>query len=156
MTRVDLGELGGEHHDETDVSFDYFGEAIRVDPDLTDVAVIELFASVRSARLGQVLDQIVETLVHPADHTTFRRLVREHRQTMDDLAEFARRLLEALTGRPTLRPFDSSNGPPGTDTSSGPSGSSTEVEEALRLLDGRPDLQAAVNRAARHKSEAAG
>lgn len=146
-----IGEFGAERP-EADFSFGYFGSVLRVHPDLTAVAVLNLFAEIDAISKAAADDteamskafaavrSIASTLVHPDDADEFWTLARQHRQTLEDLGELAMKMLEAITERPTSRPSDSSDGPSATSaTSEGASPS-----PALRLLQSRPDLAVAV------------
>lgn len=140
-----LGKFG-KPREPSEFTFDYFDATLRTNPDLSDVAVIDMFSSFEgvdgTAVLG-ALRGIATTLVHPDDVEEFWRLVKANRQTVDDIAELAMALISAATDRPTRLPADSSAGQSSTDTSSEGDSSSP----ALRLLEGRPDLQVAVLRA---------
>lgn len=152
-----LGSFGTPK-EPNDVTFEYFGVTLRLNPDVTDVAMIELFAGFGdvdeqgqpvgdSRTTREVLDQIRavgETLIHPDDVDAFWKATRANRQDMSDLVQLSGQLMAAMTDRPTLLPSDSSGGQSNTDTSS------TDVSylPALRELEGRPDLAVAVLQAA--------
>lgn len=141
-----MAHLGsfGTSRPPVEATFDYFGETLRAHPDLSDVAVVDLFGSFGSADgandVAGMLRSIGSTLVHDDDVEAFWRLARSNRQTMEDLAQFAMDLIAAITDRPTKLPSDSSDGQSPTDTRSEDDSSS----RALRVLEGRPDLQVAV------------
>lgn len=144
-----LGDFGSER-EPVEESFGWFGAEIRVHPDLSDLAIVDLFATMASVRQGEAregaeaalgaITGIGQLLVHPDDVGEFWRLTRANRQTMEDIVSLAMNVLAALSGRPTQLPSDSSDGQRSTATRSGGGSSSP----ALRLLEGRPDLQAAV------------
>lgn len=140
-----LGKFGNPHPP-MEASFDYFDVPIRVHPDLSDVTVMDLFSTLSGTGNGEKvstsLRSVATTLVHPEDVDEFWVLVKANRQTATDLGELAVELLAALTGRPTQQPSDSSDGLQPTEESSKDVSSS----QALRLLEGRPDLQVAVLR----------
>lgn len=141
-----LGDFGVEKEPTCD-TFGYFGATLRTNPDLTDLAALEAFETVREADSKSSvlagLRVVVATLIHPDDADECWRLARENRQGIDEMGDLAARLLEAATDRPFERRGDSSNGPPTTGTSS----EVVSVSPALRVLEGRPDLQVAVVRA---------
>lgn len=139
-----LGEFGNPHP-EHNATFSYFGATIRVHPQLTDIALMELGDVL--AALGQndespleALRRMTGVLVHPNDVDVFWARLRANRQTTEDLSDLAVKLVEGITDRPTGLPSDSSAGQPNTPTSSEAASSSVD-EEALRLLEGRPRLQ---------------
>lgn len=149
-----MGSLGrfGVDRPANESTFDYFEATLRVHPDLSEIAIVDLFDLMggvadldendpKAASVAiDAIRKVGEVLVHPGDVAEFWRLTRAHRQTMEDVAGLAMALLSALTERPTRRPSDSSAGPQPTGTTSG-DGSALP---ALRLLEGRPDLQVAV------------
>jgi hypothetical protein len=140
-----LGEFG-KARPPLSSTFGYFGTTLRTNPELSDIAVIDLFTSLEKMEGSDVivaLRGLASTLVHPDDAGEFWRLVKANRQNIDDLTELAMALIAAATGRPTKLPADSSDGQPTTAKSSTADSSSP----ALQLLDGRPDLQVAVLRA---------
>lgn len=158
-----MGSLGdfGVERPAVDETFGWFGAEIRVHPDLSDLAIVDLFASMATVRdlddsegaeaaIGAI-SSIARLLVHPDDIGQFWELTRVHRQTMEDIVTLAMNVLAAMSGRPTQLPSDSSDGQRTTGTTSEGASSSP----ALRLLEGRPDLQAAVVMAEREREAAA-
>lgn len=152
---TDLGELGGERRPDLDLAFGYFGERIRVHPDLTDTALVQMFRTmttfaVSPERSLEIVEMIVATIIDPEDRERFEGTMLANRATIEDLSTLAQRLLEVLTARPTQRPSDSSDGPSTTPTSS----AADAYSPALRVLEGRPDLQAAIVMAERQRAVA--
>jgi hypothetical protein len=140
-----LGDFGTERP-AVEESFGFFGAVVRVNPDISDLAVIEMFcrlAAIDEAEAASVSRSISKALIHPDDVDLFLRTAVAHRQTIEDLVTVGLKIIEALTARPTQLPSASSDGQPTTTMSSGADSSS----RALQLLDGRPDLQVAVLRA---------
>lgn len=129
-----------------DASFEWFGTDVRVHPDLSDLNIISLFSGMQGTEDGadalKALGDLAAALVHPDDLDEFWKLARGNRQTMEDIAVLAMELIGALADRPTSLPSDSSDGQQTTDTRS----TDVSSSQALRLLDGRPDLQVAVLR----------
>jgi hypothetical protein len=136
-----LGDFGTERPAVED-SFGWFGSEVRVHPDISDLTIIGLFAAMQELgeedgeKMIEAMGGIAAALVHPDDLDEFLGVARSHRQTMEDIATLAMNVIAALAERPTLLPSDSSAGQPTTAASSS--------SKALRVLDGRPDLQAAV------------
>jgi hypothetical protein len=135
-------------------TFEYFGEVIRVHPDLTDLAFIDLTVTMATATSGNqaisALSSLSATVVHPDDLDRFVALAHAHRQTIGDITELTGAIVEALSKRPTVRPSASSDGSPAT----APSSTDDSSSRALHRLEGRPDLQLTVIR--RQEFEAAG
>jgi hypothetical protein len=99
----------------------------------------------------------VKGQIHPDDWDRFLTVARANRQQTMDLMELSQKLTAEVAGFPTGQSTDSSTTPPrtgrksrsnssGRGRSAGPS--VADSRKALRLLDGRPDLQMAVVRAA--------
>lgn len=142
-----LGELGVEH-EPVEVTFSYFGEIIRTNPNLTDLTAYETFGAVQEAKTNsdavQALRRVLAVLIHSDDVERCWALALANRQTLEDMADLSFKLLEAATARPTERPSDSSAGPSSTATRS----TDDVFSRALRAEEGRPDRQVAVLRAA--------
>lgn len=119
-----LGDFGTPR-EQVDITFGLFGSVMRVNPSLSDVAVIELFADLEgvglSAGPGEImaaLRRIIVAVVSPDDLDDFWTVARANRIGVEDIQDIAMKILEAATDRPTERPSDSSAGPSSTDTSS--------------------------------------
>ena len=125
-----LGDFGTAH-DPVDESFGYFGEEFRVHPDLSSTALNVLFEGDATIR------DLVAAMVHPDDVGAFWTVAAANRQTYGDLSRLSWEIVAALAERPTLLPSDSSDGQQATEARS-------ESEQALTLLQGRPDLAAVI------------
>lgn len=145
-----LGSFGTPREAYTD-EFDYFGETLRVHPDLSDLALIEF------ARMGSQIDEkttgdqaisavftMLQMLVHVDDFETFWSAAKANRQTIDDLTDLAGQLVEAVAKRPTKRPSTSSRGRQRTAQKSAVASSRKVVRRLER--QGRPDLALLVER----------
>lgn len=146
MARVDVGATS--HADDEVLTFDYFGEELKVSPDLTDADLLdflELQAELKAddPKAGPVVKSFLRTVVHPDDFDRFWALGKQHRQSVDERAEAAFKLIEAaVKGTPTERSSDSSAGLQRTDSSSTDDSS---LRAQRRLEDkGRADLAVAV------------
>jgi hypothetical protein len=128
-------------------TFDWFGVETRVHPDLSDLAIMDMFGALANPEDGaaavNAMRDLAASLVHPDDLEAFWKTARANRQTMSDIAELAASLIGAISGRPTRLPSDSSDGQQNTSASSEDDSSL----RALHMLEGRPDLQVAVLRA---------
>lgn len=89
------------------------------------------------------LYDLLEQCIDPADWPRFEQHAMTSRADSADLMQVTTTVFRVLSGRPTKRPSDSSDGPQRTEASS-TAGSSSP---AIRLLTGRPDLQAVVAQA---------
>lgn len=129
---IDMGEVGGAARDPVDATFTYFGDRFRVNPDLTEVTVVDLMD--RASAVEELSEEGMRMAkdwlrehVHPEDFNAFWKLARNHRQTVTDLLTTAWQILGGITQRPTSPPSDSSGGrsnttPNSVATSSGPVG----------------------------------
>lgn len=151
-----LGEFGTPRP-AVEEKFGWLGVPVRVHPDLSDLALIDIVRRVgRAEKQGDVqalveaVGDLIDLLIHPEDVEVFWRVARENRQTTEDIAEVAMKLVGAMANRPTMRPSDSSAGPSTTE----PSSTDGSTSPALRLLEGkgRPDLAVAVLRAEQARS----
>lgn len=151
-----LGDFGTARP-AAEATFGYFATTVRVHPDLSDLALVELAKKMSEAesvddgaRALAAVTGMVAMIVHPDDADAFWVTARAHRQTLEDVIGLAASLIGALSERPTRLPSGSSGGQERTATSSTAGSSSS----ALRLLEGRPDLQVAVLRAEEAASQA--
>lgn len=144
---MSLGNLG-QARPPVEETFGWFGQTIRVHPDLTDAALIDFASDYEDIQDSPTLEQKgraalqlvkawLRDVIHPDDFDLFWKTGRANRQSTEDFTDVGVKLVEQVTGRPTQRPSDSSDGPGGTGTNSA-DGSYSRV---MRRLDGRPDLQ---------------
>lgn len=136
-----LGDFGTPRP-ANDATFGYFGSTLRSNPDLSDLAVVDLFDTMAGAgedgsKAIAAIRAMGAVLVHPDDVPRFWELARANRQTMEDIANLATALIGAVTERPTGLPSDSSGG----QASTAPRSAGDSSSRALELVEGRPDLQ---------------
>lgn len=137
---TDLGDLGVAREPEV-ITFGYFGERLRTNPDLTDVGIMRMvrrLASTDNAGALDAFENMVGDLLHPEDVEQFWDLAQRNRQTLDDVGDTVEQIIEGVTERPTVRPSDSSDGPSRTGRNS-TGDSSSAVIHRLEAR-GRPDL----------------
>lgn len=145
MGRIEIEATS--HAGDEPLTFDYFGEELRVSPDLTDADLLdfmELQADLDSEdpKAAALLKQFIRAVVHTDDFDRFWALARQHRQSTEERAKVAYKIIEAATSTPTARSSDSSAGPQRTDSSSTDASS---LRAQHRLEDkGRADLAVAV------------
>lgn len=140
-------------------TFGYFGKTYRTHPEMADdyamADLSELIVSVDTLDgLGQLaaLKRLLRLMIHPEDFDEVWRVGRENRQDFDDIAELAKALLVAASGRPTERPADSSAGPQPTPANSG-GDSSLRVQREFEAK-GRPDLALVVQEVREYRESA--
>lgn len=151
MADIVIGDLSGPTYEPLVFSFTYFGEQIRVHPELSETTVVDMYSRAASIeidadandKLGEQLvkgakEQLdyVRAHIHPDDFDRFWALVKQHRQRMGDVMVLTLQLVGALTERdPTSPPSDSSDGRPDTNPTLPPGasvpdgGESPEVPE---------------------------
>lgn len=136
-----LGTFGTEH-DALDVDFDYFGTLIRVNPELSGLSLLEVLAVVAefdeetpTKAVVQAIDDLRAVAIHEGDIDAFRKLFKVNRQSLDDLIDLAKALLEAVAEVPTVQPSGSSSGHGTTEQTS------VVVSSAPGLALVRPDLE---------------
>jgi hypothetical protein len=158
MSTRHLGELG-TRRDPVDVTFAWFGETIRVNPQYSDLLFIEFLdaaatvdmnsrTAAQKATMAFLRDQI-----HPEDWDKFVALNKANNQQFADMLDLAGGIVKAVAGFPTGRPSDSSDGPQPTKPSS--TGASSSVASAMAQLQGRPDLKMAIYQAEVERRRAA-
>lgn len=160
----------GVVHDALDLTFDYFGHTVRVNPLVSDMVAIEFLAE--ASKIDQA-DQVtaaqmtmcmVRECVHADDWDLFWSLVRANRQTQEELMAVCKAVMEAASGFPTGPSAGSSPTPstdgrkfevdvPATGIAQAPQ-LSPEALRALNALVERPDLGAAVLAAAEARAPA--
>lgn len=120
----------------------FFGEPIRLADTVSEWALME-FAEVAEtvddaslAGMAAVMRLLKESVL-AEDWLKFRALARTNKASVEDCMPVVVAVYTTETGRPTVRPSDSSDGPPATSTNS------TDVSAgvAVAALAGRPDLQ---------------
>lgn len=124
-------------------TFGWFGMEVRVQPEFGELYFldwVEEFASVdeNDPKAMGAVKRFAQGMVHGDDFAEFWRLAQRNRQTVEDISKVVNAVLEAVTGRPTKQPSDSSDGRPVIATSS-KVGSFGQVIERLET-SGRPDL----------------
>jgi hypothetical protein len=149
---LELGDLSGAEVAPVDAVFSYFGQEFRVNPDLTETTVVDLFEKATTVELEDPREMLmakdyVRGHLHPDDFDEFWALAASRRQSITDLMKLCWRLLELITDRPTTPPSDSADGRPDIKPNS-PAGASPR-DIASRFVDqferqGRPDLASQV------------
>lgn len=100
--------------------------------------------------MGEVYE-ILEDVIIPKDWDRFVKHALQSRASIDEVAKVFWDAIEALSGRPTQRPADSSSGPQTTSESS-TDGSSLRVIDR-EIEKGRPDLAYAIWDAQRQRAQ---
>ncbi len=118
-TALDLGDLSGETQDIVTATFRYFGEVIRVNPDVSEVDLIDFMddasrVSVNDPASITIVKTFARSMVHREDFDQFWMTVRKNRQDSDAVMGVLWKVLDGVTARPTTPPSDSSDGRPAT------------------------------------------
>lgn len=147
-----------------DLSFDYFGETIRVHPDASDLKAMNMILSIGDLDMDnedhapEIIAALKDQLfgqVHPEDQKRFWQLAMDNRQTRMDLLAITKAITEAIAGFPTQPHSDLPHTPTADDMNYGPASRQQRralareadkgnTRAALTLLQGRPDLQKVV------------
>ncbi len=148
-----LGKFGKEK-EALEASFDYFDETIRVNPSISEVALMDLTEEGMEIKEDDpralvIIKDYIRSVVHPEDFDKFWAVSRRERQGIQDLMEIAQSLIEAVAERPTGQPQTSSGGRRRTRRKS----KHRSSHPAFRVLDGRPDLQESVAMALEARQE---
>lgn len=145
MARIDVGATS--HADTDPLTFDYFGEELRVSPDLTDADLLD-FLEMQSdlaaddPKAGPIVKAFLRTVIHADDFDRFWALGKQHRQSVEERSTTAFKLIEAAVKTPTAQPSGSLGGLPKTD---GNSTDDSSLRAQRRLEEkGRADLAVAV------------
>lgn len=168
MGEVHIGTLGNIH-EQRSITFDWFNgvgdagtEKVRVSPTAGELDYVEFLAKAEAVDEGdevegmKVIMGFLRDQIDERDWELFWRGAKAGRQTIADLINVSKCILEATADFPTGPPSESSRGRGSTRrkskaTSSAKASSSKEdraTTRALVLLQGRPDLQTAVVRSA--------
>jgi len=87
---------------------------------------------------------LLEQCLTPDDWQRFQRHATTCRASADEILELMKSTYQAMTGRPTVRPSVSSDGPTPTAESSADDSSSPVMRVIESIPDSRPDLKLAV------------
>ena len=119
---LDLGDMGGEEVEPVLATFTWFGERFRVNPDMTETTLIDLFESASQVDIDdpESLDpkqmefakNYVREHIHPDDFDRLWATAKRKRQGLDPLMTLCMRILEMVSERPTAPPSGSSDGRP--------------------------------------------
>jgi len=162
MAEKFLGEFGVEHED-TDITFGYFGNVLRVHPDAGQLTYMDYMVKAMAIDDSNQTEGVRITMdflqkqIHPDDWELFWTTAQKKRQTLEELMRLSKVIVEVTSGFPTTQPSDLSPTPVETGKKS-KAGSSRQdkpraieqvplLEQAYEILEGRPDLMAAAAKA---------
>ena len=135
---IDLGELGGQEREVLTATFTYFGERYAVNPDLSELDVIDFLEAAETidatdSRSMTMLKSFVRRVLAEQDFEAFWQTVRDRRQTIQEVMELMWKLIEGVSGNPTGQPSGSSAGRPVTTVPLPPDASEpASANEGLR------------------------
>lgn len=183
MATQNIGSFGVVHDDYLDLTFTYFGEEMRVNPEAGELSYLDFMAratavekraqdaegdedeAAKADAEGVLITMgFLRDLIHPDDWDQFLGLAKRYRQKLDDLMVLAKSIVEFSSGFPTGQQSDSPDGLPATQQKSkavssrpaskragtraigakGATKAEIATARAYELLEGRPDLMAAV------------
>ena len=143
-----LGKMGTNHDDEEEIiTFDWFGVTIRAgdftELDFIDFAMKAGGVDITNVDAGlKILVPFLKKQIYPDHWEQFWNLALSRRQTLAELMEVSKAILEAKSGFPTGQQSVSSSGQTSTGQRLDP-----DMKLVMARLNGRPDLKAAVYRA---------
>lgn len=159
-TRRSLGKFG-KKKPLLDASFDYFDVEIRVNPKMTNLAVMG-FMNVASgidtddqmASMAAITD-FLKSAVHPEDWDKFWAIALDERQSLEDFMALQWQLMEVVTEAESDRPFtprsDSSDGLGITEARS----KDDSFSRVMERMEGRPDLRSTLLTAKEYRERTA-
>lgn len=120
---IDLGEVGDSEAAKVIASFSYYGTKIRVNPNLTEIVIMDFFeqaekVGAKDPHAMVIVKDFARDSIHPDDFDEFWGVVKTRGVDTDALMRLVWKILEGVTARPTGRPSDSSDGPTGTSSES--------------------------------------
>jgi hypothetical protein len=155
MTGRSIGSFGTRReHPDDELTFEYFGETMRVNPTFSGFALLKRH-QVDPDDPGEglrIMRSMIDDLLHPDDADRFVELGAQNGQEFVDLQEIVTAVIESIADRPTQPRSDSSDSRPTTDTSSPAADFSLALEA---LPPNRPDLQLIVMQAQEYREEQA-
>jgi hypothetical protein len=115
---MDLGDMSGDVAEPVVASFVWFGERFRVNPDLTETVVVDLFEAASRLKVTDpeqfaVAKDYVREHIHPDDFERLWLLAKSKRQNLEKMMTLCWGILEGIAERPTPPPSGSSDGRPG-------------------------------------------
>lgn len=155
-----IGNFGTERPP-LDMTFGWFGNTIRVEPNLTDTVLIDFMSKATAIEdeagpeAMRAVEDFLAAMIHHEDFSTFMHIGRAQRQTIEDLMKVCYSILEVATARPTRAPAGSSDGRSKTATVSMVNSSALAVKQDLER-SGRHDLALAVLQAQEVRESRAG
>lgn len=137
-------------------TIEFFGEQYRC-ADKIGLMPLMRFAKVAKSGVDTnelealaVMYDMIEQCLADDEWARFEAAADKNRADGDDLMKVVSDVFEVVSNRPTSRPSESSDGPQTTSERS--TAGSSDTEAAMRVLQGRPDLQVAVLRAQEARS----
>lgn len=140
---ANLGSFGEAPAEVEQDTFTWFGQEIRVNPELSGLSYVEFMVEhgdldENDPRSFPAVKEFLRIAVHDDDFDEFWALGKKYKQTLQDLARVVMTLIETVSERPTEQSSDSSTGLSETvENSTG--------DSYLRVIrehesEGRPDL----------------
>jgi hypothetical protein len=160
-----LGDFGVAHDDMEELTFGYFGKTIRVNPQSGELVYLDFMAKAmeideeNESEGVKITMDFLKQQIHDEDWSDFWKLAKENRQTLNDLMTLSKVIVEATAAFPTTPSPDSASTLPATNKKSKAVSSSRGNHRAIEsaelpvedaayaALEGRPDLQRAVQQA---------
>jgi hypothetical protein len=140
---ANLGSFGTKREVVED-TFGWFEHELRVNPQFGELELTDFMEAAAdiddadTAKASAFLKDTFRLAVHPDDFEVFWATAKRERQTIQDLMGLFHAMIQLVSGRPTQRPSDSSDGPSLTSASSADDSSSQVIHRLER--EGRPSI----------------
>ena len=154
-----LGRFGVQRELVDGDTFEFFEHVIRANASFGELDLADFLEAADlideenvSASMG-LIKGTMRAMVHPDDFDTFWATAKRERQGILDLMAVMQAVVEAVSGRPTERPSDSSDGPRLTSVTSADDSSSRVIRRLEQ--EGRPSIALMVAQSAEARASAA-
>lgn len=133
--QIQLGDMDDEQadHEPVKATFRLGGQTFRVNPDLTELTVVDLLEEAEGIKMNNpraltMTKTYALEHVHPDDRESFWNLVRKRRMDSAEVMILCWKILDGITANPIGGQSDSSDGQPATSQSSPPDSSTPAAD----------------------------
>lgn len=160
-----IGDFSGGTYDINTVeSFGWYGEDIRINPELSELDLIDLAeeaAQTSTEDIKQItfIKDSFRKIIHSGDFDRFWATAKAKRLGLAELMQVQTKVIEYIAKRPTQLPSGSADGQSVIEGTSAQKQDSTvspltamDVRYAEREMEGRPELRLALLQQAEHRS----
>lgn len=151
-SRRALGKFGKKKED-LDASFEYFDVEIRVNPKMTNLALLGFMDVAEKIDDGddmasmKAVRDFLHSAIHPDDWDKFWQISLDERQSLDDFMELQWQLLEKCNEANSDRPFTPASGSSGGPGIIEARSRDDSFSRVMERMEGRPDIRSTLMRA---------